>query len=635
MFRQPIIVCLLLAVITALAFAPLTNAGFINYDDPEYVAANPHVLAGLTAEGFRWAFTTFHAGNWHPLTWISLMLDVQLLGADPVIFHVMNLLWHIANAVLVFALFRALTGKFWLCAWVAAIFAIHPLHVESVAWISERKDVVSTFCFLLALINYHRFTSAVANPKSGNSALWYALSLGSFALGLLAKPMLVTLPCVLLLLDWWPLQRWSAKKSRSLLLEKVPFFLVSAACAFATVVAQQRGGAVRTLEQFAIGERLSNAAVSYVRYLGKTFWPTDLAIFYPHPGAWPLPIVLLSVVLLVGISLAAWLLRGRYGWLFTGWFWFAGMLVPVSGVIQVGIQAMADRYMYVPLIGLSLAVGWSAWHLGISRPGIQRLLSVLGWGSVAICFVLTSQQAGFWRNDEALFRHTIQVTKDNALAHNNLADYLLANNRPGEAMPHYREVLRLDPKYYHALNNLGTALAQTGDSEQALASIRRAIEINTNYLPAYLNLADTLARMGRNKEAAAAYQAVLARDTGSAAAHNNWAGLLAREGRLQEAVQHYRSAVQVNPQLVPAWVGLARTLIGSGDLRQAAEAFATAVSLLPNDPQLRVESAQNWLHLGQTNNALQELNTALSLQPDFAAARSLLNTLPQPAQANP
>lgn len=633
--RKPLIVALALAALVVVSFWPASNAGFIRFDDPEYVFENPHVLSGLNASSVTWAFTTYHASNWHPLTWLSLMLDVQLIGADPVVFHISALLWHAANTVLLFFLLRKLTGAFWRSAFVAALFAVHPLHVESVAWISERKDLLSTFFFLAAIWAWLNSLGVgpggvaaqrVANQTSGSKS-WYIGALVLFSLGLMAKPMIVTLPFVLLLLDHWPLNRWSRKAARSLLLEKAPFLGLSALSCFLTMMAQSRGGAVKSLHDFSFLERLGNAAVSYGRYLWKTIWPVDLAVFYPHPGAWPIGLVIAAVLLIAGMSVAAWAVRRTHPWVFTGWFWYVGMLVPVLGVVQVGIQSMADRYSYVPLIGVFILAAWTVGEWARSRVEAQAPLRFLAAVILVACSGLTWRQSALWLNDETLFSHALRVTKDNVLAHNNLADYLLRQGRPTEAIPHLQAVLRLQPDYYYAHNNLGSALTQIGQYEQALASIRRALDLNPQYALSHLNLADTLTLLGRSAEAHQAYARAVEIDPRLAAAYNNWAGLFYREEKFQEAVEKYRLAVQLNPNLVPARAGLARALANTGALQAAASEYAQVIALAPQSPRLRVDAARVLLQLGLTNDALRELGAALSLEPDHQAATALLQSI--------
>src|ERR1017187_5658425 len=373
LFSRPLILGLLLAVVTLFVYWPAKQCDFLGYDDPLYYSENAHVQAGLSMSNLGWAFTTGEAANWHPLTWLSLMLDAEIFGNQPAGPHLVNVLWHVVNAILVFALFRRLTAATWRSALVAALFALHPLHVESVVWIAERKDLLCGFFVLLSLLAYARHVRSdvcrVTQERRASSLVarhasrFYFLSLVFFALALMSKPMAVTLPFLLLLLDWWPLRRicdlrFTIYDLRPLLLEKIPFFVLSAAASLVTFVVQKKGDAVATLTTFPLLVRVENAFVSYARYMAKTFWPATLANPYPHPGHWPVAPVIVSVLLFVGLCVAAFWFARKFPFVFTGWFWFAGMLVPVIGLVQVGTQAMADRYAYLPVIGLFVVFVW-------------------------------------------------------------------------------------------------------------------------------------------------------------------------------------------------------------------------------------------------------------------------------------
>ncbi len=388
-FSRPLVVSLLLAVVTLWVYWPARQFDFLGYDDPGYFTQNSHVQNGLTWNGVAWAFTSGDAANWHPLTWLSLMLDAELFGQQPAGLHLVNLLLHSANSILVFVLFRRLTAAHWTSGFVAALFALHPLHVESVAWISERKDLLCAFFVLLALLAYGRHVTGdksqvtrkrnspvlVLSPVTSHLSRFYFLSLFFFALALMSKPMAVTLPFLLLLLDFWPLERFSTATLQRLLFEKIPFFALSVAISVVTFIVQKKGDAVETLATFPMGSRIENAFVSYARYFAKTIWPAALAAPYPHPGHWPVATVGLSVLLFVGFCLAAFWGARKFPFLFTGWFWFAGMLVPVIGLVQVGMQAMADRYMYLPAIGLFVIFAWGGLRMAARWPFLKNFLS--------------------------------------------------------------------------------------------------------------------------------------------------------------------------------------------------------------------------------------------------------------------
>src|SRR5579862_3504181 len=457
---RPRTICLLLALITVLVYWPVRHADFLVFDDPDYVTYNSHVQAGLTWAGVKWAFTSWYASNWHPLTWLSHMLDSSLFGPNASASHIINVLFHTANVLLLFLLLYRATNKLWPAAFVAALFAWHPLHVESVAWVSERKDVLSTFFGLLSLLAYVGYAQKF-KVQSSKFNVDYVLAIVFFALGLMAKPMLVTLPFVMLLLDFWPLERIRSfatvtdrarAQYASLLFEKIPFFALTIASSIITYLAQ-RGEAVMSFEQRPLGLRLANAAVAYVEYLAKTFWPAHLAVIYPLPHEIPSWQVVATALLLTGVTVFAWCMRRNAPYLLVGWLWFLGTLVPVIGIVQVGGQALADRYAYVPLIGIFLAITWGAADL-IARFRVQTALTaaiaaVVLMGSAAA----TERQLTFWDNSEKLFRHALDITTGNAIAHVNLGVALEQDHRE-DALVEYRKALDLAPGLFQVHNNL-------------------------------------------------------------------------------------------------------------------------------------------------------------------------------------
>ena len=531
--QRPGPLCLLLTVMTLAVFLPVARHGYVNYDDSDYVTANRHVQSGLTWENVVWAFKSGHASNWHPLTWISHMLDAQLFGDKPGAQHLVNLGLHIADTLLLFLLLRRMTGALWRSFMVAALFAVHPLHVESVAWISERKDVLSAFFFLLTLGAYARYAECrMQRPNAGRTprtscftfhvsrftpvpaAGWYLVALLLFTLGLMSKPMLVTLPFVLLLLDFWPLGRFhpSSLTPRPslpwrLLAEKAPFFLLAAASSVVTFIAQRKGGAVSTSLSF--GARLANAVISYVRYIGKMLWPRDLSILYPHPGHWPAWEVAASLVILVAICVAVVLLSRRRPYLPMGWLWFCGTLVPVIGLVQVGIQSMADRYTYLPLIGLFIMLVWGIADSIPPQPWRGGAMAVGGGALLVACALLTEQQVQFWRDSAALFGHAVQVTKDNYLAYNNLGFYLSGQGKTAEAMENYRMSLKINPAYEDALNNLGYALAGQKKYLEAVPLYEAALRIRPDQAEVHNNLGNALSEIGKIDEAIQHYLVLL------------------------------------------------------------------------------------------------------------------------------
>jgi cytochrome c-type biogenesis protein CcmH/NrfG len=569
--------CVLLAVAVLLVFGQTVRHQFLNYDDNQYFTSNRQVQAGLTGSGLVWAFQTTYAANWHPLTWLSLMLDAELFGTDPAGPHLTNVLLHTANTILLFLLLRRLTGAHWRSALVAALFGLHPLHVESVAWVSERKDVLSGLFFMLTLLMYVRYVQSVTGGKwpafaalrrgkqvtgteaaagapdsshvTRHTSLFYGLALLFFALGLMSKPMLVTLPFVLLLLDYWPLERFTIYDSRfairRLAWEKVPFFVLSATSCVVTFVAQK--GAVQPLAHISLGIRAVNATVSYVRYLYKMFWPVNLAIPYPHHGYWPFWVFGLSAALILAAVMFAIQFRRKFPFLITGWFWYLGMLVPTIGLVQVGMQSMADRYTYLPLIGVFILLAWGMgamferWRLPTPAIGGLALL-VLAAGTAR-----TMDQLQYWQNSGTLFRHTIAVTKGNQVAYYNLGEYCFSQGQLDEAIDNYRKAIQISPSYDDALNNLGAALAVKGELDEAIARIRESIHYRPDKADAYYNLGNVFIMQHKLDEAAIAYTEALRLKPDYPEAHNNLANVLLTQGHRDAAVQHYREALRLNP----------------------------------------------------------------------------------------
>ena len=524
-------VALGLAVGTFLLFLPVRQNEFLNWDDLTYIANNDHVRGGLTWDGFKWAFTHSYSANWHPLTWLSHAFDCQLYGLRPAGHHLTNALFHAVNAAVLFLLLRRLTGLVWRSVFVAALFAVHPLHVESVAWVAERKDVLSTFFFLLTLMAYARYARhQLQSPKSRaqgvpagsevsshasritHYAFWYPLALLFFALGLMSKPMLVTTPFVLLLLDFWPLKRISLASRESfretaprLLVEKLPFFILTLASCVVTFLAQKKSGAVASFEQLPLATRLGNAAVAYVEYLMKLFWPANLSPFYPHPERWDGLTVAGALGLLVAITVAAWLWRQRYPYLLTGWFWFLGTLVPVIGLVQVGSQALADRYTYIPLIGVMIAVTWLISDLIFSPApasgspksgptlsslaGRMRILSVVAVIIVVALAWRTSAQLAYWRNTETLFKQALILAPHSVQALYGLGTSLIDAGRVDEGLPLVQEAVRLQPGYPEALGTLGNTFDGQGKYDEALQFYQDALQAQPDHAGVLNNLA--------------------------------------------------------------------------------------------------------------------------------------------------
>jgi protein O-mannosyl-transferase len=537
-----------LACVTFIAFLPVLSAGYLNYDDGVYVAANPFIQSGFGWSTIQWAFTSDYAANWHPLTWLSHALDRQLFGPGPGGPHLVNLVFHVANSVLLLMVLNQLTGAVWKSFVVAALFALHPLHVESVAWISERKDVLSAFFFLLTLLVY------VSYVRSNRSIRWYLLALFCFSAGLMCKPMLVTTPFVLLLLDHWPLDRFKNVGWRKLLVEKVPFIALAAVSGVVTFYAQKRGGAIG-LTHFSLVERLENAVVSYGRYAGKTVWPIHLAVFYPHPGGWPLLYVGASAVFLAAATFFAVRHTREKPFLMVGWFWFAGMLTPVIGIIQVGMQSIADRYTYLPLIGLFIAVVWGLTPVLKHHSRISVLLAAVILGG---CATLTFAQTRVWHDNETISRHAIAVTGANGQAELDLAVELELEGKLSEAITHYFEVLKINPNDAETYNNLAGCFLRMDDATNAAIFAGRAVALSPRRPQANYNLANAYYLEGKPSEAALYYEKAIQLNPGYAEAHFNLAVLLEEEGDYSRSALEFGNALRLRPNWDEASNNLAR-----------------------------------------------------------------------------
>jgi tetratricopeptide (TPR) repeat protein len=553
-----LISCVVLAALVTAAFLPVLNNGFINYDDELYVTTNPHVRQGLSWNGAAWAFQSLEAHNWHPLTWLSHMLDSQLSGARASGHHLTSLVLHVTNTLLLFGVLRLMTGALAASFLAAALFGLHPLHVESVAWVAERKDVLSAFFFFLTLWAYGCYANGRRGPAAGPSRLarhwraFYALALVFFALGLMSKPMVVTLPFVLLLVDYWPLQRLVPGPGRTavfrrLLLEKAPFLVLSAAACAVALLAQARGGAVIEIARLPFGARVENALVSCGRYLEKTIWPADLAIFYPHPGHWGMMAVLGSAVALLVLTGLAVAQRETRPWITVGWFWFFGMLVPVLGLVQVGRQAMADRYTYLPLVGLFIVVAWGAVEFAKRLPYGAIAMGVASAALLMSCTVASHHQTQFWKDSETVFQRAIAVTSNNYVAHNNLGIAFLRGNRLEEAEYHFRAAARIKADDPEAHTNLGNVLCREGKVAGGMDEFRLAIQLKPDSVEPRHNLGIALCRQGKLDEGIAELEQVTQLRPNSAEGRLHLAMGLALKGRREQAIEQLNKALQLRP----------------------------------------------------------------------------------------
>jgi Tfp pilus assembly protein PilF len=602
----PFIISIGIVVLTIGAYAPVLGADFINYDDPDYVIDNPHVRAGLSWRGILWALTTGHAGNWHPLTWLSHMLDVSLFGLQPGWHHLTNVLSHCANSVLLFLMLRHIAGGIWRSAVTAALFAFHPMHVESVAWISERKDVLSTMFGFLAIWAYACYARRRAAPGSqvseGSTVIltrrFYGLALLSFALALLSKPMWVTLPFLLLLLDYWPLKRLNlfgqtmerpTPRIAPLIYEKLPFCLLSVISSIVTFLVQKKGGAVSPFDLLPFSYRVINAIVAYAAYIKKLLWPSDLAVFYRHPGLWPIDVVVFSALLLIAVSAVVVVTGRRHPCVAVGWCWFLGTLVPVIGLVQVGDQYMADRYSYLPSVGFFLLIVWT---VAAAAERWKQLHSAVLLAAMALCacWITARVQSSLWRNSLTLFEHAARVTPDN----------------------------------YVALNNVGFFLTSQERFEEAETYLLRALESKPTSGEAWNNHANIQHRRGQLDQAQTSYQKARKNNPQDPQPENNLANLLIQSGQRDEALIHVRRALQLNPNLAQAHYNLANIHVLNGDLAQGIRSYEKALELKRDYPQAHYNLAVVLRSTGQMDGAEQHFREASRMQGEAAADAEIL-----------
>ncbi len=618
--KQILMICVFLTVAALMAFRQVSDCDFINYDDNYYVTKNKIVQDGITLDGIQWAFTANHAANWHPLTWISHMLDVQLFGLEPQWHHLMNLLFHLVNTVLLFLVLHRMTKALWQSAFVAALFALHPLHVESVAWVAERKDVLSAFFWILTMGAYCYY---VERPKLRR----YLIVVVFFALGLMAKPMLVTLPLVLLLLDYWPLQRFrqipseqkessaatgdeqkgrSKKKKRNpaagaevktkqpasprsqwalvrpLLWEKIPLFALTALSSIVTYIVQQKEGAVASFASLPIGIRIANAFVAYITYIGKTIWPSDLAIIYVYPhdqGLLPVWQVAGAAFLLTAITILVIWKAGRIPYATVGWLWYAGTLVPVIGIVQVGLQPRADRYTYLPLIGLFIIASWGIPELLKKWRYRKEALVAASLLALACLCIVTWMQVRSWKNSITLFEHAIKVTDRNYAAYYNLGHFYSETGNYRQAIGDYDKAIEFNPKYADAYVLRGNAWVSTGDYRQAIVDYDKALAISPKYAEVYYNRGISYWHLGN----------------------------------VRQAIEDYGKALELNPKYVEALFSRGNASASIGEYRQAIGDYDKAVEISPNYAEAYFSRGYTYSLLGNGLQSSEDLKTAARL----------------------
>ena len=706
------IVCIFLAALVWIAFGQTLRHDFVNYDDNDYVWENPRITSGVTLYSIEWAFTHVHATNWHPLTTISHMLDVQLYGLQPWGHHLTNVLLHATGVVLLFLALYNLTSpavaalyerrfsskeqpsppavidrpysSLWPSAFVAALFAVHPLRVESVAWISERKDVLSGVFFMLTLLAYAAYVRS-GRDRTRN----YTLVLICFALGLMCKPTLVTLPFVLLLLDYWPLGRWqgvgskeqgavrghelyggrpraflasrpreagdsilvktekskarSGKRQaqtsvfsfqfsafRDLVVEKIPLFVLSAASCIATVLAQEK--ALHKSLSLTFIERAANAVVSYAAYLGQMFYPAHLAVLYPYSkGDLKLASVIFDLGLLLALSAIFFLCRRKYPFLLVGWLWYLGMLVPMIGIVEVGVQTRADRYTYLPQIGLYILVAWGALQIVRTRRLRFEIPAITAAVIVIALTACTYHEVSFWKNGETLWRHAISNTSNNDIAHYSLGNELLRNHQIDAALFEFEKALQINPDYAEAEMNVGVILLQKGDIDGAINHTKKAVQIDPNYFEAEYNLGNLLQQRGQPDEAIPHYRSALSVRPNYAEAHNSLGVALAEKGELSGAIVEFEEALRLKPDYAEAHSDLGNALASQHKFEQAIPHHIEALRLNPNSPPAHYNLGYTLLQAGRRDEAAAQFAETLRLNPDYTAAKQQLRNLGVPS----
>jgi len=618
------LICLILILTTLTAYWQVRKNEFINLDDDLYVTGNPSVQKGLTFRGTLWAFTRISSGHWHPMTWLSHMLDDELYGMDPSGHHMTNLFFHIANALLLFILLRRLTGAIWRSGFVAALFALHPLHVESAAWVAERKDVLCTFFWMLTLFAYSYY---VRKTK----AIRYLSVVLCFVLALMSKPMAVTLPFVLLLLDYWPLGRLKFEKiSHStsmdvqrvstvhLILEKIPLLSLAAMLSLFTILAHLKSGAIASFDKLPFSLRIENALVSYIRYIGKMIWPDPLAVLYPHPMYLPLWEVGGAILLLTIITALVVIFIRIYPCLAVGWFWYLGTLLPVIGLVQAGVQAMADRFTYIPLIGLFMMVVYGL-PRSLGRRG-RMILIPSGILLLLILMRITLSQVCLWQNSVTLFSHTLNVTANNYLIHNNLGVTLMRQGKDQEAMIHYRKALEIKPNYADAYYNIGTVFMRQGKDQEALAHFLQALSLKPERAETHNQLGAILTRQGKVEEAIAHFAQAVRIDPDHEEARYNLGTVLLRRGRAQEAMIHFNRALQINPKDTKVHINMGLALAAQGEIEEALAHLKQAIQISPENPDAHYNLATLLAGQGRDQEALFHFNGTLRLNPEDVQA---------------
>jgi len=636
--------CLLLVAAAIVVYYPVHNYDFVYFDDITYVYENPYVKGGVTSEGLKWAFSLTNNSKvyWHPLTWMSHMLDCELFGLRPGLHHLTSLTIHILNTLLLFIIFKQMTGDWWQSLFVAALFGLHPINVDSVAWIAERKNVLSTFFWMLTMLAYVRYC------KSPTVSAYMAILL-AFSLGLLSKPMLVTLPCVFFLLDYWPLCRIKTSVSGFthtgtvctslpnirrvpviwLLFEKIPLLALSLISIFLASQPLQNAARFISFDMVPLNLRVSNALIAYVLYAWKMVVPQNLAVFYPFPQTMP-PMWQISGALLILLSVSVFcvLASKRMPHLITGWLWYLGTLVPVIGLVQGGLwPAMADRWAYIPLIGLFIMVVWSVPEIMDSVPGKKKWLATATTIVLSILLILTHKQVQHWKNSITLFTHTLEVTSNHSLPHNNLGFALAKKGQTDDAIEHFREALRINPDHEKAHYNLGDVLAKKGQADEAIKHYKEALRIKPDFEQAHSNLGHALAKKGHTDNAIEHYRVALRINPDSEKAHNNLALALAMQGQTDDAIEHFREALRIKPDNEKAHSNLGLALVDKGQTDDAIEHFREALRIKPDLAEAYNNLAVALCRKGDIVMAVEYFQRAIQINPNYLNAKNNLKNV--------
>jgi len=629
-----VLISILLSGAVVLLYWQVSGFDFANIDDPQYVSENQVVGRGMSLEGLKWAFTEPHAANWHPLTWISHMLDVQIFGMKPGMHHLTNVFLHILNTIMLFLVLERMTGAMWRSAAVAALFALHPLHVESVAWISERKDVLSTLFWMLTLMGYLWYIRR-------RSVQRYLVVVILYALGLMSKPMLVTLPFVLLLLDYWPLNRLEAVENMDnrgspgkrraerpasrwsglpdLVAEKIPLFVLAFASSIVTLYAQRSGGAMRTMAQIEFGPRVSNAVTSYVAYLGKMIWPANLAVFYPYPDMKHLPWIVFCVIVIVLVSAGALYMRKKIPYFMVGWLWYLGTLLPVIGIVQVGDQSMADRYTYIPLVGIFFMIVWGLSDVFAQLRGRKIVLGCIS--AVVFPLLMTSAwvQVGFWKNSGTLFKHALMVTENNYLAHGNLGVFLFNQGKVDEAIREYLEALRINPDFYLMYFDLGVAYTKKNEAGRAIEYYEKGLRNKPDDIKALNFLGGLLAGVGRKDAAICRYNESLMIDPHQSSVYNDLGNTYMHKGDTRKAIECYQHAISESPGYAKSNNNLQNALI--------VQRLQASLNADPQNSALHAKLGDVYRMMGVHELAIVHYQKALSIEPTLNRAMNGLVTI--------